>query len=99
MHTTEYALIKCLSTTYSDTHVDFFNDCRSLRVVALLVKAPHRLEVKIALQPFFVLWGRKQAMLTEQGICVTSPFLLAGPTAGLKPQDKNFKQLDFITAA
>lgn len=57
MHTTEYALIKCLSTTYSDTHVDFFNDCRSLRAVALLVKAPHRLEVKIALQPFFQFCG------------------------------------------
>lgn len=38
-------------------------------------------------------------MLTEQGICVTSPFLLIGPTAGLKPQDKDFKQLEFITTA
>lgn len=35
----------------------------------------------------------------EQGIRVTVPFLSAEPAADLKPQDKNFKQPNVMTAA
>lgn len=86
-----------------------FNDCGSLKDVA---QSSTQAGSKNSTSTFLpVLWGRKQAVFTkwqvqrvssweyEQGICVTIPFLLAGPTADLKPQDKNFKQLNFISAA